>query len=227
MSLREYEALTAGTTTYSADRHGPKVLGLGGGRCLKLFRRKRLLSSSALIPYAKRFAVAAERLAQRGIRCVRVRQVARVPAIHRHLVEYDYLAGETLRAELVAAMDQPGQLGDLMGRHAAFIAELHRQRVYFRAVHFNNVIVCPDGELGLIDISEAHVGRLALTPAKRARNFRPMVKYDEDRAALLAYGVERFLADYLAAASLPPRAERRFRRALARIDPLLAGTMAR
>lgn len=226
MSLREYEALTAGTTTYSADRYGPKVLGLGGGRCLKLFRRKRLLSSSALIPYAKRFAVAAERLAQRGVRCVRVRRVVRVPSIHRHLVEYDYLAGETLRSELVGAMARPARLAELLSQHAAFIARLHRLRVYFRAVHFNNVIVCPDGELGLIDISEAHVGRLPLTAAKRARNFRPMVKYDEDRAALLAYGVERFIGDYLAAAQLSARGERRFRRALARIDPLLAGTMS-
>jgi len=223
MNLQEYEGLIAGARVLSADRHGPKVYELADGSVVKLFRRKRLLSTALLYPYAARFARAAKGLAQRDIRCVKVTQVARVASIQRDIVGYDYLPGKPLRAELIDAMDDADRLASLLQRQARYAAELHRKRIYFRAIHFNNVIVCPDGELGLIDISEARVGRCKLSPGKRARNFRPMVKYNEDRASLQRYGVQRFVDDYIDAAGLNESQTRRFRMALAKVDPLLAG----
>jgi len=222
LSIRDYDRLTAGARVLSEDRHGPKVLELTDGSVLKLFRRKRLLSTALFYPYAARFARAAKGLAKRGVRCVRVTRVARVAPLKRDVVGYDYLPGNPLRAELVDAMGDADRLAALLQQQARYAAELHDKRIYFRAIHFNNVIVCPDGELGLIDISEARVGKLPLSPGKRARNFRPMVKYDEDRAALQRYGVQRFVEDYLEAARMTDAQTRRFRKALAKVDPLLA-----
>ncbi|MFI4861257.1 MAG: toluene tolerance protein [Phycisphaerales bacterium JB063] len=206
LTLPEYEALTAGAETYSEDRYGPKVYALADGTVLKLFRHKRLLSSSRVWPYAKRFAYAARVLAKRKIPCVHVTRVARAPHLKRDLVVYTYLEGETLRDKLVAAMaqDDTAARDALLEHHARFLAELHQKRIYFRAVHFNNVIVCPDGQLGLIDISEVWPFPFPLNPIQRARNLRPMLKYDEDRAALAAHGLDRFVQNYLAHARLTP-----------------------
>ena len=52
----DYLALRADARVLEYDRHGDKVLQLADGSYLKLFRRKRLLSSAAWYPYAKRFA---------------------------------------------------------------------------------------------------------------------------------------------------------------------------
>ena len=51
-----YEALRKGAQVLEADGSGDKVLRLADGRMLKLFRRKRLLSSALFFPYAQRFA---------------------------------------------------------------------------------------------------------------------------------------------------------------------------
>lgn len=51
-----YMKLRSGAEIIEADRFGEKVLTLADGSMLKLFRRKRLLSSAAWYPYAQRFA---------------------------------------------------------------------------------------------------------------------------------------------------------------------------
>ena len=56
LDLSAYESLRAGATVLEADKHGDKVLRLPDGNFVKLFRRKRLISSAALYPYAQRFA---------------------------------------------------------------------------------------------------------------------------------------------------------------------------
>ncbi|XAL98298.1 phosphotransferase [Phycisphaeraceae bacterium D3-23] len=206
ISQDPYETLIDAATVLSQDAHGPKVYALADGTVLKLFRHKRLLSSSRVWPYAKRFELAAKALAKRGIPCVQVIKVARVPHLKRDMVVYTYLAGETLRAMLVDAMaaNDTAARDALLEQHAAFLAKLHQARIYFRAVHFNNVIVTPDNTLGLIDISEVWPFPFPLNPLQRARNLRPMLKYDEDRAALTGYGLKRFVNDYLTHAQLTP-----------------------
>ncbi len=60
-----------------------------------LFRRKRLISSAALFPYAERFARNASELARRGIVCPKVLDVLRIPHIQRDAVHYEPLPGQT------------------------------------------------------------------------------------------------------------------------------------
>lgn len=92
-----YLQLRDNAEVLEADGHGDKVLRLRDGSFLKLFRRKRLISSAALFPYAERFAHNASELARRGIVCPKVLDVLRIPHIQRDAVHYEPLPGQTLR----------------------------------------------------------------------------------------------------------------------------------
>lgn len=177
-----YESLRTGATVLEADRHGDKVLRLADGNFLKLFRRKRLISSAALYPYAQRFADNAVALQHLGIPCPTTLAVYRIPAIARDAVHYQPLPGDTLR-QLIAT----GDTGDeLRGQLGELIATLHDLGVYFRSLHLGNVVRTPEGRLGLIDIADMKPRRRALNRQQRKRNFAHMLRYAEDRQWLLA-----------------------------------------
>jgi hypothetical protein len=226
MTQAQFESLTHAARTLSADEYGVKVLVTPDDRVIKLFRRKRLLSSALWFPYARRFDFAARELAARGIPAVRVEQVARVPSLRRDLVVYRRLDGATLREALASNHDNNGER--LLPLLASFLAMLHERGVYFRAVHFGNVLVQASEEgqprLALIDVSESRFRRGPLSPTLRARNLRPLVKYAEDRSALQGFGLPRFVDRYLESARLSERAERRFRRGLTRVIPSSGST---
>ena len=223
MSHHEYEALRGGAQVLSRDEHGDKVLRTPDHRIIKLFRRKRLISSALLDPYALRFARAARKLKTLGIPAPDVLAVHRIRSIKRHAVIYREMDGVNLRTALES--DQ-SKTSELLTRLAGFMALLHRHGVYFRAIHFGNVFVCQNGEFGLIDVSEAKFTRRALSPALRARNFKPLCSYAEDREALSRFGVERFLGEYLGRATMSPGAARAFLDRLPRVRPMYATAAA-
>lgn len=189
-----YLALREGAQVLEADGTGDKVLRLGDGSMLKLFRRKRLITSAAWYPYAKRFADNCRTLAERGIPCPRVRQVYRIAEIARDAVHYDPLPGQTLRQLLEDPLSDDRRRAQL----GAFIAQLHEKGVYFRSAHLGNVVLTPEGELGLIDIADLRIYRQALTKRLRLRNFKHMLRYPQDRAWLLDNGGYAFSSAYLA-----------------------------
>lgn len=177
-----YEALRKGADVLEADGSGDKVLRLTDGRMLKLFRRKRLLSSALLFPYAKRFADNTLALKNLGIPCPTVIAVYRIPSIERDCVYYSPLAGQTIR-QLQGKTDQDEILKFQLG---GFFAQLHEKGVYFRSLHFGNVVLTPEHDLGLIDIADLRCQRGALSDSKRLRNFAHLLRYREDRQWLLA-----------------------------------------
>lgn len=223
LSQQEYESLARDARTLTADVHGPKVLLTPDGRIIKMFRRKRALSSALWNPYAARFARASRELSKRGIPAVMTDLVARVPHLSRDITVYRRLDGTLLRDAIAAAADpQRDRLVDLL---ASTLAMLHARGVYFRAAHFGNFLVqgsAADGEmrLALIDVSEARFRRGPLSASMRARNFRPLTSYAEDRAAIQAFGVERFVQAYAQAASFSRREAEQFRAALRRVHQM-------
>ena len=171
---QEFLALKAGAEVLEQDAHGEKVLRLTNGSLIKLFRRKRLVSSTAWYPYAQRFADNAEALAQRGIPVPRVIDIWRIPSIKRDAVHYQPLEGVTLRS-----LNRPGSnidLAALKTRFTDFIIHLHRLGIYFRSLHLGNVILTPAGELGLIDFSDLRIYRASLPTFMRRRNIRRMLE---------------------------------------------------
>lgn len=193
-----YLALVEGAEVLEADHSGDKVLRLVDGSMLKLFRRKRLISSAAWSPYAQRFADNCATLAQRSVPCPRVLTVFRIAQIKRDAVHYAPLAGQTLRQ----VMHQASSGDELRAQLGAFIAELHEKGIYFRSAHLGNVILTPQGTLGLIDIADMKTFRRPLRKTLRLRNFKHMLRYTEDRQWLLGQNNQSFIDGYLSAQTL-------------------------
>lgn len=185
-----YLNLREGADVLEADGKGDKVLCLSDGSMLKLFRRKRLLTSALWAPYARRFADNCLALRERGIECPTVRQVYRIPSIERDAVHYDPLPGRTLR-QLLGSDDNAA----LRAQLGVFIARLHESGIYFRSAHLGNVVLTPDNTLGLIDIADLRTYRKPLRKGLRLRNFKHMLRYRQDREWLLKD--KQFLEHYL------------------------------
>jgi tRNA A-37 threonylcarbamoyl transferase component Bud32 len=185
-----YLRLREGADVLEADGKGDKVLRLTDGTMLKLFRRKRLLTSALWSPYAQRFANNCAALRDRNIPCPKIHQVYRIPSIKRDAVHYHPLPGRTVRQ---FRPDAPASLRAALG---SFIALLHQQGIYFRSAHLGNIVLTPDGALGLIDIADLRIYPGELHKGLRLRNFRHMLRYREDREWLLQD--RQFLESYLA-----------------------------
>jgi hypothetical protein len=181
MEHEDFLALKAGAEILESDAHGEKVLHLADGSFLKLFRRKRLLSSAAWYPYARRFADNAEALASRGIPVPRVLAVLRIPSIQRDAVRYCPLAGTTLR-ELLRGEGLDAEDERRTKRlFTDFVIRLHSLGIYFRSLHLGNVVLTPAGELGLIDLADLALYRRPLPAFMRRRNVRRMLEIPGER----------------------------------------------
>jgi len=188
-----FKKMIAGATVISKNQYGDKVLRLSNRLMVKLFRLKRKFSSAVILPYARRFERGAKKLEELDIPSVRVLDTCRVKSIKRDIVIYQPLEGKTLREKLTDTVDR----GALLKNFAIFLAQLHDKRIYFRSIHFGNVIVLPSGEFGLIDIADLRIYLTPMSLRKRARNFRPLFRYKEDRTAILDFGLELFLDAYM------------------------------
>jgi tRNA A-37 threonylcarbamoyl transferase component Bud32 len=187
LSHDAYLALRANATVLELDLHGEKVLQLEDGSYLKLFRRKRLISSAAWYPYAQRFADNAIALAQRGIPCPSVIAVYRIAEIARDAVHYWPLAGRSLR-QLI----QQGAVSEsLRGQLLSFVGHLHAAGIYFRSLHLGNIILMPQGTLGLIDIADMQIKKRPLFQYQRRRNMAHLHREPGDRAWLCRGDDER------------------------------------
>lgn len=169
----ELEKLVDGAEILEQDSFGPKVYRLATGEILKLFRRKRLLSSALLRPHSRRFAENAAALTARGIPTLTPLRLYRLDA-ERTAVLYQPLPGETLSQLLRSS---PEQWPALVPRLASFINCLHERGIYFRSLHLGNIVQMPSRELGLIDISDLQLRRRALSSTLIERNREHFEKY--------------------------------------------------
>lgn len=181
ITLETWKRVRDGAEVVEADPWGDKVLLLPDGTYVKLFRRKRLISSAAWYPYAQRFADNALALAARGVPCPRVIDVLRIPSIGRDAVHYHPLPGQTLRAIVREGSMDDNEHACLHDAFNRFVRRLHNQGIYFRSLHLGNVVMTPLGELGLIDISDIRVHRQPLSGFWRRRNLRRMEAIADER----------------------------------------------
>lgn len=178
LNHEDYLALRHEGKVIEKDGFGDKVIILQDGTFLKLFRRKRLITSAAIWPYAQRFANNAKKLEKLGIPCPKIIQVYRIPSIERDAVHYHPLPGLTLRQLRDGRGECPT---DIRERFAAFIERVHNLGIYFRSMHLGNVVITPEGELGLIDISDMKIQRRPLNKNQRKRNFIHMTKETDEK----------------------------------------------
>ena len=172
-------ALREGATVLEADFYGEKVLALADGRILKLFRRKRLITSAAWYPYAQRFADNCQGLAKRGIPCPEVLEVYRVPSISRDAVLYSPLAGKTIR-QLIDTGISGSEANSLRHSIREFVSLLHGEGIFFRSLHLGNIVKTAAGTLGLIDVADMVIKNGALGRFARYRNMKHLSRYQAD-----------------------------------------------
>ncbi|MDD0842933.1 lipopolysaccharide kinase InaA family protein [Pseudomonas sp. Gutcm_11s] len=194
LSKQELELLLEGAQTIEEDGYGLKVARLRNGDFLKLYRRKRLLSSALWAPPAKLFARNAERLVALGITAPRIEDLLLIPERQLNGVRYQPLPGETLRQRW-RALDSSARALDVQ-RFGTFLGELHEQGIYFRSLHLGNVLALPDDSFGLIDLSDMQIGSAPLSSWKRQRNLQHMLRYPEDRSWLTEQHQQQLLAGY-------------------------------
>lgn len=195
LSATELERLCTGAEVLEQDARGLKVLRLSDGDMLKLFRVKRRWSSAQLWPYSKRFCRNAARLVRLGIPTVSVLAWFQLTSSDLTAVLYRPLPGLTIR-QIARSGGLDKQLLQQMG---AFVARLHEQGVYFRSLHFGNIVQTPEGNLGLIDIADLSVRPWRLLGGERLRNFRHLCRLEEDRQGFGQDGWREFCAAYVAA----------------------------
>lgn len=191
-SRARFEQLVDGATVLSDGWRGPGVYLTGDGRVVKVFRQKGLLTSNRLHPYARRFERNARRLAARGFASVSVETLARCRDLNIHLVIYPLLAGATLR-ELSACAGGRRALQRLPG----YLCALHQSGVYCQALHLGQVLVRECGSFALIDMHSTQFSARPVSVRRRAKNLFNLLRYAEDRAALVDYDLRRFFGDYL------------------------------
>ena len=171
---RDLQLLTNNAVVLEADGFGPKVMRLENGQFLKFFRRKRWLSSALLRPYSRRFADNAERLQALGIATLSVHSVYELPDTSLTAVVYAPLPGTSL-TQLATQSDfsWPRVLPELI----EFVRELHKKGIYFRSLHLGNIVLTPEGSLGLIDIADMRFLGKQLPPHMVRRNLTHFNRY--------------------------------------------------
>lgn len=174
LSQVDFDQLTLGAKVLEADSYGAKVYLLEDGNILKVFRRKRLISSALLRPYSQRFMDNAARLAQLGIPTLEVISHHKLETPGKTAVLYRPLPGQTL----LQLSREPGfswsvRLPELI----ELIRHLHRSGIYFRSLHLGNVVVTPDQRMGLIDVADMRFMRAPLPPRMVRRNVQHFVRY--------------------------------------------------
>jgi len=173
LTERSFQEITLGAQVIERDSHGPKVYLFDNGDYLKVFRRKRLLSSALLTPYSVRFWKNAERLEKLGIPTVKPLKLFKLSKPGWTAVRYKALEGVTLKAIHEQFHHDERRLEQL----SELFKTLHRKGVYFRSMHLGNIVLTPSGQLGLIDIADLTFQSRALSRNKAQRNLAHFERY--------------------------------------------------
>jgi tRNA A-37 threonylcarbamoyl transferase component Bud32 len=201
LTINELQALLVKSEIIQDSQTGPKVVKLENGNYLKFFRLKTWFSSALFYHYADRFFDNHKKLTELGVVTIKPVRVYIIPKNFitdsklTKAVEYEYLPGQTLRSLI-----QNNKFAiDVIEPLAYFIAKLHNKGIYFKAIHFANILYNTDflDKFGLIDIDNTRVFKQPLNFQLRQRNFKHMIRYAEDKAWLQQHK-QRFLDIYLA-----------------------------
>lgn len=176
LSLDEFNRLTHNAITLADDEYGKKVLELSDHSIIKLFRVKRFISQATLYSPARRFAKNAKRLQQLKIPTIRMIDLYAIKELQRTAVYYQPLEGITIREYLQTHQNNEA----FLSRLGEFLAQLHALGVFFRSAHFGNIIITPEKQFGLIDISDMSIHNFSLGYVKRIRNLKHIFRLKED-----------------------------------------------
>ena len=187
----DYLALIEGKTSVTRSRGGGIVF-VEPHQIIKVFSQKKKNGF-----YFYRFLKNAEKLKKMQMPIMELQGAYRVKSKGLFYVIYKPLQGDTLRDHFAKNPQDMAKIREL----TEFFARVHKLGIYFRAIHFGNVIVLPEGGFGLIDFGNMIVYKRPLNSWYRARNFRIFAQknYAVDFEKMNEYGFALFMEEYLAA----------------------------
>jgi len=207
MSKQEYSELIEKGDVLERDHRGVKVVEVSNGKIFKIFRLKRLFSSAYFFPYALKFKKNASELKKRGIETVEVDNILYCEEEQRHVLSYKKVLGLPIRSILEIGKDNK----TLLKKFIRYVSLLHSKGIYFRSLHFGNVIVKPNGDFVLIDISDMLFFNKKLTINHRVRNWHHVIKNKFEREMIDYYGWDDFINDYASYSELVERDKRKLK----------------
>ncbi|MCB5191588.1 glycosyltransferase [Methylobacillus arboreus] len=203
LSRENFAQLCMNAEVLEQDERGIKVLQLENGHIFKVFRVRHIFSLARVYSYARQFCHNADRLKTLAIPTVEVMQLFHFEETSDTAVLYKPLPGHTLRQLSMSSLLSL----ELMQDFGRFVARLHQDGIYFRSLHFGNVVRTPQGEFGLIDIADLNAYRYSLTESQRARNFRHLQRYRDDWMVLPIASRKAFADSYFSTSQLPAKME--------------------
>ncbi len=214
-SSQQLEDKLDNATVVEYDPRGVKVLRLANQNYLKIFRLRRAWSLARWLPYSKRFCRNANRLTDLNIPTVSIkcfykireeylfaRFTLNIPIKNKNLfctaVEYQPLIGETFKQMLQSNQLKPTHIEQL----GMFVAKLHKLGIHFRSLHLGNIVLTPDGQIGLIDIADMRIYPWSLWFNTKLRSLRHLTRYAKLNAEFGNHNWERFTKSYIKHAHL-------------------------
>lgn len=162
---------------------------------IKIFRHRKIFSTSRIKNKAKKFRDNSIVLQQRGISCSEVCKIFNLTKPNkRQCIVYKYIDGETFHDVYINANIEDKEL--LLRKFFDFFKLLHKKGIYFRSAHLANIIVRPDGSLALIDIGNIQFYRRSLSTFQVFRNFKAILRRKEDLKIFQELGKEKMLSYY-------------------------------
>ena len=207
LSVEALNSMLSGGEVLEQDERGYKVVRLQTGDILKIFRVRHKISGARIYSHARRFMRNAERLQKLGVSTMVCKQLYHFNHSTDTAVLYTPLAGYTVKKLLD---------GHLLNQEMAmalgvFIARLHQLGIHFRSLHMGNILVMPDGQYGLIDISDMSIYPWPLFCNTRVRNFRHLCRYPDDIKRLGKLSWESMQEGYFASSQLGAACESKLR----------------
>ncbi len=95
---------------------------------------------------------------------------------------------------------------------ASFFCTLHEKGIFFRSIHFGNIIQIGDKEFGLIDFTDVTFYGHSLNLKQRARNLSFPLRYVEDVESMQGSSDPNLIDCYLQLSSYPRENEKKFKR---------------
>ena len=187
----DYLALIEGKTSVTRSRGGGIVF-VEPHRIIKVFSQKKKNGF-----YFYRFLKNVEKLKKMQVPIMEIQGAYHVQSKGLYYLIYAPLKGDTLRDYFAKNPQDMAKVREL----TEFFAHVHALGIYFRAIHFGNIIVLPEGGFGLIDFGNMIIYKRSLNSWYRARNFRIFTQknYGVDFQKLDEYGLPLFMEEYLAA----------------------------
>ncbi len=205
-----YDQLISQGKVLESDPWGTKVVETKEQKIIKIFRLKRVYSSALFFPYACRFRRNAKRLKKKGIETINVEKIVYCMAEQRHVLTYKKISGHPVKA----LIEKNNGDAELIEQLIKFVVGLHKKGIYFRSLHFGNVIVNTEGEMALIDIADLQIYPWPLSLNQTIRNWKHLLKYSFEKSVVAQFGNQRFFDMYAQLSNLSVNQTARLKKAL-------------